>query len=147
MTTPPARSDQADRFDWLVNNFAQRIPGVAHAIVISVDGLPLSRSASLSVDRSAQLAAIGCGLFSLANGAASCVDFGAMRHTVVEMRSGLLLLMSIQDGSCLVVLASPHCDIGHVSYEMSVLVEQAGALLTPALRAELSVATEAGWVG
>jgi predicted regulator of Ras-like GTPase activity (Roadblock/LC7/MglB family) len=33
-------------------------------------------------------------------------------QTVVEMDRGIVLLMSISDGSCLSVLASPSCDIG-----------------------------------
>jgi hypothetical protein len=29
---------QPSRFGWLVTNFAERVPGVAHAIVVSADG-------------------------------------------------------------------------------------------------------------
>ena len=53
------------------------------------------------------------------------------------MRRGIVLLMAISDGSCLSVLASPKCDIGVVGYEMTLLVERAGQLLTPELRSEL----------
>jgi predicted regulator of Ras-like GTPase activity (Roadblock/LC7/MglB family) len=45
--------------------------------------------------------------------------------------------MAISDGSCLAVMASPKCDIGVVGYEMTLLVERVGELLTPELRAEL----------
>ena len=48
-----------------------------------------------------------------------------------------MLLMSIKDGSCLVALAAPDCEIGQVAYEMTVLVDQVGEMLTPELRAEL----------
>ncbi|MED7947272.1 roadblock/LC7 domain-containing protein, partial [Streptomyces sp. BE20] len=40
-------------------------------------------------------------------------------------------------GSALAVLAAPDSDIGLVGYEMALLVDRAGAVLTPALRAEL----------
>ncbi len=50
-------------------------------------------------------------------------------HTVVVSADG--------DGSALAVLASPDSDIGLVGYEMALLVDRAGAVLTPALRAEL----------
>jgi hypothetical protein len=35
------------------------------------------------------------------------------------------------------VLASPDCEIGQVAYEMAMLVDQVGQLLTAELRAEL----------
>jgi hypothetical protein len=41
MTAPQT---QPSRFGWLVTNFAERVPGVAHAIVVSADGLLLTSS-------------------------------------------------------------------------------------------------------
>jgi predicted regulator of Ras-like GTPase activity (Roadblock/LC7/MglB family) len=58
-------------------------------------------------------------------------------QTVVEMERGIVLLMSINAGSCLAVLASTNCDIGLVGYEMTLLVDRVGQVLTPQLRAEL----------
>jgi uncharacterized protein len=37
------------------------------------------------------------------------------------------------------VLASPDSSVGQVAYEMAVLVDQVGQILTPELRAELSM--------
>jgi predicted regulator of Ras-like GTPase activity (Roadblock/LC7/MglB family) len=56
---------------------------------------------------------------------------------VVEMERGFLFIMAVSDGSSLAVLASPDSDIGLVGYEMALLVDRAGTVLTPALRAEL----------
>jgi uncharacterized protein len=53
-----------------------------------------------------------------------------------------MLLMSITDGSCLAVLASPGCDMGLVAYEMTLLVDRAGELLTPELRSQLRIAAD-----
>ena len=39
--------------------------------------------------------------------------------------------------ACLATLAAPNCDIGLVGYEMTLLVDRVGQLLTPELRAEL----------
>lgn len=131
-------SSQAQgRFGWLVNDFTERVPGVAHAIVVSADGLLLSSSARLPADRADQLAAVASGLGSLTHGAARCFEAGAVRETVVEMERGVMLLMAISDGSSLAVLAAPNCDIGQVAYEMALLVERVGQMLTPELRAEL----------
>jgi predicted regulator of Ras-like GTPase activity (Roadblock/LC7/MglB family) len=125
------------RFGWLVTNFAERVPGVAHAVVVSSDGLLLTASARLPRDRADQLAAVASGIVSLTQGAARCFEAGGVVQTVVEMERGIVLLMSVGDGSCLAVLASPTCDIGLIGYEMTLLVDRVGQLLTPELRAEL----------
>jgi predicted regulator of Ras-like GTPase activity (Roadblock/LC7/MglB family) len=51
------------------------------------------------------------------------------------MEGGLMLVKAISDGSSLAVLAAPECDTDLVSYEMTLLVEAVGEVLTPAARA------------
>jgi len=51
------------------------------------------------------------------------------------MEGGLMFVMAISDGSSLAVLAAPECDTDLVAYEMSLLVEAVGDVLTPAARA------------
>jgi predicted regulator of Ras-like GTPase activity (Roadblock/LC7/MglB family) len=133
-------SHDAQNLNWLVANFANRVPGIAHAVAVSADGLLLAVSEGLPRDRADQLAAIASGLVSLTAGAAQCFEGGIVSQTVVEMETGFLLVMSISDGSSLAVLASRACDIGQVGYEMALLVERVGAVLTPALRSELHAA-------
>jgi predicted regulator of Ras-like GTPase activity (Roadblock/LC7/MglB family) len=135
------RSDetrQVGQFGWLVNNFAENVPGVAHAVVVSVDGLLLTASNRLPHDRAEQMAAIAAGLVSLNIGAAKLLGADEVVRAVVEMDLGSLLLTSIKDGSCLAVLAVRDCDIAQVAYEMTVLVDQVGQILTPQLRAALA---------
>jgi len=120
--------------NWLITNFAGTVPSVAHAIVVSGDGLPLAFSDWFPQDRADQLAAVTSGLTSLTQGAARVFEGGAVTQTVVEMRQGLLLLMAISDGSSLAVLASADCDMGLVAYEMALLVERVGQALTPDTR-------------
>jgi hypothetical protein len=126
-----------DRFGWLVDDFVNRVPGVAHSVIVSADGLLLSASNQLPRDRADQLAAVASGLVSLTQGAARCFEAGQVVQTVVEMERGIVLLMSIGDGSCLAVLAAPNCDIGLVGYEMTLLVDRVGQQLTPQLRVDL----------
>ncbi|MDQ3151643.1 MAG: roadblock/LC7 domain-containing protein [Actinomycetota bacterium] len=134
MTGPQAQPHQ---FGWLVDDFVDRVPGVAHSVVVSADGLLLTASTDLPRDRADQLAAVASGLISLTQGAARCFEAGQVVQTVVEMERGIVLLMSISDGSCLAVLASTDCDIGLIGYEMTLLVDRVGQVLTPQLRAEL----------
>jgi uncharacterized protein len=113
------------------------VPGVAHAIVVSADGLLLAASHGLPRDRADQLAAVASGLSSLTLGAARVFEAGGVNQTVIEMEKGFLFVMVISDGSCLAVLAAKDCDVGLVGYEMALLVSRVGDVLTPALRAEL----------
>jgi len=120
--------------NWLVTAFAQRVPSVAHALVVSADGLPLAFSDGLPPDRADQLAAVTSGLTSLMQGAARMFNGGPVAQTVVEMDRGLLMVMSVSDGCALAVLAGHDCDMGLLAYEMALLAERAGAVLTPELR-------------
>src|SRR5688572_24762536 len=116
---------------WLLANFCERVPGVAHAVAVSADGLLLAASRDLPRDRADQLAAIASGLVSLTQGAARCFEGGAVLQTVVEMDNGFLFLMSISDGSSFAVLAARSCDVGQVGYEMALLVDRVGEALKP----------------
>jgi predicted regulator of Ras-like GTPase activity (Roadblock/LC7/MglB family) len=133
-------SKEAQNLNWLVSNFARSVPGVAHAIVLSADGLLMAVSERLDRARADQLAAVASGLASLTQGAARIFGGGTVTQTVVEMEKGFLLVMAVSDGSCLAVLAAPSCDIGLIGYEMALLVARTGEVLTPELRAELQAA-------
>lgn len=119
---------------WLITAFAERVPSVAHAAVVSPGGLPLACSYGLPGDRVDQLAAVASGLTSLVQGAARLFKGGPAAQTVVVMEQGVLILKLIDDTSVLAVLAAPECDLGLVSYEMALLGEQAGRVLTPEAR-------------
>jgi predicted regulator of Ras-like GTPase activity (Roadblock/LC7/MglB family) len=130
-------SSDAQNLNWLINNFVDRVPGVAHTVVVSADGLLLAVSDGFPRDRADQLAAVSSGLVSLTQGAARVFEAGNVTQTVVEMEHGFLFIMAISDGASMAVLAAPSCDIGLVGYEMALLVTRAKDVLTPALRAEL----------
>jgi predicted regulator of Ras-like GTPase activity (Roadblock/LC7/MglB family) len=119
---------------WLITNFAERVPEVAHAIVVSSDGLPMAFSKGFPADRAEQLAAVTSGVTSLTEGAARMFDGGSVTQTVVDMERGLLIVMAISDGSSLAVLVGDDCDMGLVAYEMSLLVVRVGDALTPEVR-------------
>lgn len=133
-------STQASNVNWLVSNFVERVSGVTDAIVVSSDGLPLAASAGLSRDTVDRFAAVASGLIGLAYGAAVPFGGGAVNEVIVEMERGFLFVTGISDGSLLATFADAACDVGLVAYEMAVLVEKAGTVLTPELRAELQAA-------
>lgn len=133
-------SQDAQDLSWLVSAFAQRVPGVAHSIVVSSDGLLVAVSDHLPREHADRLAAVTSGLMSITSGAAAMFDNDVVKQTVVEMGRGYFLVMHIRDGSILATLAGAEADIGVVGYEMARLAKQAGEMLTPALRDELQQA-------
>lgn len=130
-------SSEARNINWLVGNFVDRVAGVKDAVVVSSDGLPMAVSSGLDRDGADRFAAVASGLIGLAYGAAGRFGGGAVTQVIIEMEHAFLFVTGISDGSCLTVLADSSCDVGLVGYEMAVLVERCGAVLTPELRAEL----------
>ncbi|MGW7210797.1 roadblock/LC7 domain-containing protein [Streptomyces sp. NPDC054837] len=100
---------------------------------VSSDGLLMAASETLGRDRADHLAAIVSGITSLAQNAATAHGFRGMKLVMIEMLGGFLMVGRIRDGSCLGVLAAEGCDVGLVGYEMAVLADRAGELLTPQL--------------
>jgi uncharacterized protein len=123
--------------NWLVTEFTTRVADVAHAIVVSADGVPLALSADIPAQAVEQFSAITSGLTSLIAGAARIMEAGTPTQALVEMDHGLMFVKAISDGSSLAVLAAPECDTRQIAYEMTRLVEAVGDLLTPAIRAEV----------
>jgi len=136
MSAAPLSSEAAG-VSFLVTNFAERVAGVRDAIVVSADGLLMATSAGLTRESADRFAAASSGLIGLAHGAAAPFGGGRVHEVVIEMENGFIFVTGISDGSSMAVMASSTCDVGLVGYEMALLVERCGALLTPQLRAEL----------
>lgn len=124
-----ARAPHAtQQVDWLLDNFVKRVRGVVHAATVSADGLCIARSARLSPDLADPLAAMASGMASLTAGAARHFGAEPVVQTVIEMTGLYLCLMSISDGSHLVVLVSAEdgVDLGQVAFEMVNFVNRVG---------------------
>lgn len=130
-------STQVEDVSWLISSFVEQTPGVVEAIVVSSDGLLMAMSKGLDRAGGDRFAAVASGLIGLAYGAAGRFGGGKVNEVIVEMDNALLLVTGISDGSALGVVADANCDIGYVGYEMAVLVEKTGRVLTPELRAQL----------
>ena len=126
--------DPDQGLSWLITDFKTRVVDVAHAIVVSADGIPLAVSDTIRPDNVNKLCAITSGLVGLAGGAARMFDGGTVAQSLVEMDRGFMLIRAIGGGSHLAVLATPDCDMEVVVYEMGLLAEAVGHALTPAPR-------------
>ncbi len=139
MTNAQARevSNEVRNFNWLLSNFVGTTPGVTDAVAVSSDGLLMAMSSSLERAGAEQLAAIIAGMTSLGESTARCFALGGLDQVIVAMDEGYLFVSSVSDGSSLGVVADRRCDIGGVGYQMQMLVERVGTVLTPALVTEL----------
>jgi predicted regulator of Ras-like GTPase activity (Roadblock/LC7/MglB family) len=124
-------------FSWLLGRFVTQAAGVRGAVAVSSDGLLMAMSPGLDRAAAEPVAAIVSGLTSLGLSAASALEGEGLERIVVAMGLGVLLISSVSDGSAIGVVARGSCDIAAVGYQMTVLVQRAGALLTPALVVEL----------
>lgn len=143
----------AGNLDWLLSNFVGRTPGVTTAVAVSADGFLLASSSIVSNDQpndsggptaggptaggTEQFAAIISGLNSLTKGAADLYAYGKVTQLIVEMEFGNLFVMAVDTGSTVGVVAEGDADIGAVAYEMALLIDRVGTLLTPSLIEEL----------
>ncbi|MBP2477225.1 putative regulator of Ras-like GTPase activity (Roadblock/LC7/MglB family) [Crossiella equi] len=124
-------------FNWLLVNFVRDTDGVRDAVCVSSDGLLIAMSNGLDRAAADRLAVVVSGLTSLARSASRSYDFDGLKLIMIEMERGFLLVSAIADGSCIGVLAEAGCDVGLVGYEIAVLAERAGGMLTPLLISEL----------
>ncbi|GAA0664015.1 roadblock/LC7 domain-containing protein [Streptomyces thermocarboxydovorans] len=127
---PPANA----QLDKLLTGLVERVAEVNHAVVLSEDGLVISRSTGFLRDDAERLAASASGLMSLSKGVSMDFRGGPVRQALVEMANSYLVLTSAGPGAQLVVLTGPGADVGVVAYQMNMLVKQIGEHLRAALR-------------
>jgi predicted regulator of Ras-like GTPase activity (Roadblock/LC7/MglB family) len=129
--------NDSQTFNWLLASFVRKTDGVRDAVAVSSDGLLIAVSDGLGRTDADHLSAVVSGLASLARSASRRYEFDGVKLIMIEMGRGFLLVSAIRDGSCLGVLADSSGELGLVGYEMAVLAERAGDLLTPKLIADL----------
>ncbi|MGI9600910.1 MAG: roadblock/LC7 domain-containing protein [Acidimicrobiales bacterium] len=126
------------RLNGLVENYANTVAGVEHALVFSTDGLPIARSARLAGEDADRLATVAAATIGLAEGATQGSGVGSVREIMVVMEQSYLFVTRVGSGAALAVLTSAAADVDLIGYEMGLLVERSGAVLTPELRQHLA---------
>jgi predicted regulator of Ras-like GTPase activity (Roadblock/LC7/MglB family) len=122
---------------WLIRQFADEVPGVTHALIVSLDGLQLAASQSIPRDLGDQLAALTAGLLSMADRSAALLDLGTSEYMTIRLPRGHLLFMRVSESAGLAVAAAVGCDLRVVAYHMTQFVGAVGHVLTPQVRNEL----------
>lgn len=132
MTLPsPATNAQLDQ---LLTGLVERVADASQAVVLSDDGLVISKSTGFLRDDAERLAATASGLMSLSKGVSMDFRGGPVRQALIEMANSYLVLASAGPGALLVVLTGPNADVGVVAYQMNLLVKKIGEHLSAAPR-------------
>ena len=103
----------------LLAGMLARTPGAVHAVLATVDGVQVAVSAGLPQERADQLATIGAGLLSIADGAGLMMNTGTPRHVIVEMHGGLMLAAPVAPRVVLSLLAKCDADREKLGFELA----------------------------
>ncbi|GAA1748583.1 roadblock/LC7 domain-containing protein [Nonomuraea bangladeshensis] len=121
--------------DWLLDGLVDRVAGTKHAIVLSDDGLVISRSRSIQRADAERLAAIATGQQSLARGVGQLFSGGLVHQVIIEMAELWLFITAAGRGTHLAVVASQEVDAELMSVAMHTLIQQVGQKLGADARA------------
>jgi len=123
---------------WMLDS-ALEIPGAVHAVLISADGLLMTRTKDLDRDDADRVAAAMSSMQSLSRALAFFCAHPQQqwRQTLVEFDGGWVFLISAGPGAYLAVSASPDVDMADITFRMQQLVSQLGKALTTPPRADL----------
>jgi hypothetical protein len=130
--------------DQLLTGLVDRVAEVNHAVVLSEDGLVVSRSTAFVRDDAERLAATASGLMSLSKGVSADFCGGPVHQLLIEMGNSYLILTNAGPGASLAVLTSQGADVGVVAYQMNMLVKKIGEHLSAAPREGVVVAADNG---
>ncbi|GAA2429557.1 roadblock/LC7 domain-containing protein [Streptomyces glaucus] len=115
--------------DWLLDGLVDQVAGARHAIVLSDDGLVISRSRTVERSDAERLAAIATGQQSLARGVGQLFQGGPVHQVIVEMADLWLFVTAAGRGTHLAVVASQEVDAEVMAVAMHTLVQQVGQKL------------------
>ncbi|MET8714780.1 roadblock/LC7 domain-containing protein [Streptomyces sp. NPDC004735] len=132
-------SHQRDDMAWLLRQFADDVPGVLHAVLLSRDGLRLLDS-EVDKDWADELSAVLAGMASLASNATGPThQKHPARQIIIERDDCLFFVQSAGRSAVfddhpgnergavdavLAVIAAPDADAGPVGFEMGRLVKR-----------------------
>ncbi|MEV4111405.1 roadblock/LC7 domain-containing protein [Nonomuraea sp. NPDC049695] len=115
--------------DWLLDGLVDQVAGARHAIVLSDDGLVISRSQTIERSDAERLAAIATGQQSLARGVGQLFSGGPVHQVIIEMADLWLFVTAAGRGTHLAVVASQEVDAELMAVAMDTLIQQVGQKL------------------
>ncbi|MEU4244253.1 roadblock/LC7 domain-containing protein [Actinoplanes sp. NPDC026619] len=125
---------QRQHLGFLLDRFCDSDPEIAHAIAISVDGIPMAASRHINDDVRDQLAAAAVGQMSLANGMSELMNGDGVERVVTNLGQGWVLVQKPHPHVVLIVLATPNADLALIDDQLTWLGDAIGPVLDPGPR-------------
>nr|WP_320778735.1 roadblock/LC7 domain-containing protein [Streptomyces sp. CRN 30] len=127
--------EQQGKFDWMLRDLYDGVPGIEMIVVLSADGLRIARYSG-DPDAADRVAAACAGLQSLAGAVAHEIpdSDGRMKLVIIEINGGYFYLMAAGPNAYLAVLSDVTCEPGRMSNRMRDLVARIGPHLTSPAR-------------
>jgi len=116
---------------FILDTFVEEIDGVRSAQTVSADGIHLAASSGMDAGSRETFAAIVSGLASLSDAAVETFGVGAVTRQIIEAGDGWILLSRISATASIGVVADKRADLGLVGYEMTMLAQRLGGVLSP----------------
>jgi hypothetical protein len=130
----------ADQFGWLLSHFTRNTPGVVRAVAVSPDGRLLATADGLTRSDARRLAVLTASISNLADGAGHACDAGAAGQILVKLERGYVVVKAINPCSLLGVHTGADADLAELTFDVTALVSQIAAAMTPELVDELATA-------
>lgn len=118
---------------FILQSFVDDTQGVLFAQTVSADGIHLAASKGYDAPSHEVFAAIASGLASLTDSAVSNFGLGRVNRQIIEATNGWILVSRISHTAAMGVVASASADLGLVGYEMTLLTQRLGDVLSPEL--------------
>ena len=118
---------------FILQAFADDTDGVVFAQTVSSDGMHLASSDGFDQTAFDSFAAIASGLASLTDAAVENFGVGTVTRQIIEATNGWILVARISETAAIGVVASAAADLGLVGYEMTLLAQRLGEVLSPEL--------------
>ncbi|MEV6849233.1 roadblock/LC7 domain-containing protein [Actinoplanes sp. NPDC051411] len=134
ISVPQPSSEQRERLGFLLDRFCDSDRDIAHAIAISVDGIPMAASQHINPDVRDQLAAAAVGQMSLAQGMSELMSAGGVERVITNLGSGWVLVQKPHPHVVLIVLATHDADLALIDDQLMRLGEAIGPVLDPGAR-------------
>ena len=112
--------------DWLLDRLVGQVAGAKYAVVLSDDGLVISKSKEIDRADAERLAAIATGQQSLARGVGDVFGGGGVLQIIVELANFWLFISAAGHGTHLAVLADQDVEAEVMAEAMHTLVLQVG---------------------
>jgi predicted regulator of Ras-like GTPase activity (Roadblock/LC7/MglB family) len=127
--------EQQGKFDWMLQDLYDGVPGIEMIVVLSADGLRIARYSG-DPDAADRVAAACAGLQSLAGAVSQEIPTsdGEMKMVLIEMNGGYFYLMAAGPNAYLAVLSDVRCEPGRMGLSMADLVARIGPHLTSPAR-------------